>query len=316
MVVGVLAGIVAGALWGLSFVAPLVTPPYSPFDLTMGRYLTFGLASLAILARGKFQTLRRLSGRDWILVGLLGFAGNVGYYLTMSLAIPRAGTSVVALIIGCLPVLMGVAGNQGEQRVPTRKLMPSLLLIAAGLLVVNGSAFVDAKGLGTLGRFAAGIALTLTALALWSWYGLANDRALAQRKAVSPITWTALTGVGTLLTLMPVLLLGWLAGWSMLPSQGLAGPNALRLIVWCLILGILSSWAATWAWSVAARRLPVSLAAQLIVSETVFALIYGAVYQGKLPSLAEALGGALLICGVVVALRTFQQAYPKLQKAG
>ena len=306
MFLGVLAGILAGALWGLTFVAPLVTAPYSPFDLTVGRYLVFGVASIVVLAPGRFQTLRGLPRRDWILIGLLGFAGNAGYYLAMSLAVPRAGTAVVALIIGSMPVVMGILGNKGEKRIPARRLVPSLLLIAAGLLAVNGSAFADAKALGTLGNFAAGVTLTLGALALWAWYGLRNARALADRGAVSPVTWTALTGVGTLLALIPVLFLGWFAGWSMIPSLGLASPDALRLIAWSLMVGLLSSWAATWAWSVAARRLPVSLAGQLIVSETVFALIYGAAYQGSPPSWAEAIGGTLLLAGVVVALRTFQ----------
>ena len=310
MLIGVVAGILTGALWGLTFVAPLVTAPYSPFDLTVGRYLAFGLASLAVLAPGGFSTLRTLPRRDWFLVGLLGFAGNVGDYLALSLAVPRAGTAVVAMIIGCLPVIMAILGNKGFQRVPPRRLVPSLLLIATGLLAVNGAAFVNAKAVGALAPFFLGLVLTLTALALWAWYGLRNASALAERSAVSPITWTALTGVGTLLALLPVLLIGLVAGWSAVPALGLAGPGALRLLVWSLTLGLMSSWAATWTWSIAARHLPVSLAGQLIVSETVFALIYSAVYQKQLPGWAEVLGGALLVAGVVVAFRTFMRNRP------
>lgn len=67
----------------------------------------------------------------------------------------------------------------------------------------------------------------------------------------------------------------------------------------------LSSWAATWAWAIAARRLPVSLAAQLIVAETVFARVYGAIYQRRWPSGAESMGAGLLLMGVFVALRSF-----------
>jgi drug/metabolite transporter (DMT)-like permease len=302
-----LAGIFAGALWGLTFVAPLVAAPYSTFDLTVGRYLAYGLVSLAILAPGKFRALRSLTRRDWVLLGSLGFAGNVGYYLAVSAAVPRAGTAVVALIIGCVPVVMSVLGNRGEWHIPLHKLAPSLLLIAAGLLTVNGAAFAQAKTIGALGDFATGVALTIAALAVWTWYGLTNAHALAARKAISPVTWTALTGIGTLVALIPVLVFGYFAGWSRLPSLGLAGPAALRLMAWSLGLALLCSWTATWAWSIAARRLPVSLAGQLIVSETAFALIYGAAYQGKLPGWAEVFGGLLLLAGVVVALRTFHK---------
>ena len=175
--------------------------------------------------------------------------------------------------------------------------------------------FADAKALGTLGQFMAGVVLTLAAMALWAWYGLKNAGVLAERRDVSLVTWAALTGVGTLLALTPVLMFGLSAGWSMVPALGLTGPDALRLGAWSLVLGLLSSWVATWAWSIAARRLPVSLAAQLIVSETVFALMYGAAYRGSLPSWAEALGGALLLAGVVVALRTFQRTHETEQHA-
>jgi drug/metabolite transporter (DMT)-like permease len=231
----------------------------------------------------------------------------VGYYLAVSAAVPRAGPAVVALIIGCLPVVISILGNRGNRRIPMGKLLPSLLLIAAGLLIVNGAAFANAKALGAIGPFAIGVVLTLAALVLWAWYGLTNAQALAERAAMSPVTWTALTGVGTLVVLIPVLLLGWFAGWSMLPSLGLKGPGALHLIAWSLALALLSSWVATWAWSIAARRLPVSLAGQLIVSETIFALLYGAAYQGKPPGWAVVFGGVLLVAGVIVALRTFQQ---------
>ncbi len=305
MLIGLLAGIITGALWGFAFIAPLLAAPYSPFDLTIGRYLVFGLASLAVLAPSKFQTLRALNRRDWILITQLGFAGNAGYYLVMSLAVPRAGPAVVALIIGCLPVVIGILGNRGEHRIPARKLLPSLILIATGLLAVNGSALTQARAHGTLPTFITGVALTLLALGMWAWYAIINDRALADRQTMSPLTWTALAGVGSLLPLAPIVLAGGLAGWSMLPTLGLSAPPALHLIVASLGAGLLSSWAATWSWSVATRRLPVSLAGQLIVFETIFALIYSAAYQATRPNPTQSLGAALLIAGVIVAMHVF-----------
>jgi len=301
---GVAAGLAAGAFWGLTFVAPLVAAPYSAFDLTVGRYLVFGLASLCVLAGSGFRALRDLTWRDWVLIVLLGFAGNVGCYLILSLAVPRAGTAVAALIIGCLPAVMGVLGNRGPTRIPMRRLAPSLLTIGAGLLVANVQALLHAKAGGTLGVFVGGVALAVAALVLWSWYGLRNASALSQRRGLSPVTWTALTGLGTVLALVPVLVAGGIGGWSMVPALGLAG--AMRLVIWSLVLGLLSSWAATWAWAVAARRLPVSLAAQLIVAETVFALVYGAIYQGRWPSGVESVGAGLLLVGVAVALKSFE----------
>ncbi len=316
MLLGALAGVLAGALWGLTFVAPLVADPYTPFDLTVARYLAFGAVSGALLAPGGFAAVRRLPRRDLALLALLGFAGNVGYYLLMALAVPLAGSAVVALVIGCLPVVMAVLGNAGPGRVPARRLAPPLLVLGAGLLVVNGAALAEARAGGTSAAFAGGLGLTAAALALWAWYGLANARALAARPALSAAEWTALTGLGTALALGPVLPIGLAAGLSAVPGLGFAGPDAVRLAAWGVALGALSSWAATWAWSVAARRLPVALAGQLIVSETLFALLYGALHERRGPGWGEAVGAALMVAGVLAALRVFARRRPSAPSAG
>ena len=207
----------------------------------------FGLTSLAVLAPGGVSTLGALSRRDWRLVPLLGFTGNVGYRLAMLLAVPRAGSAVVALVIGCLPVVMAVLGNNGPRQLPLRYLATPLGLIASGLLAANGAGFANARTVGALVPLFLGLLPTIAALTLWTWYGLRNASALAERPTMSPITRTALTGVGTLLALPPVLIVGLVAGWSAVPSLGLVGPSALRFLGWSLILGLMSSWAATWA---------------------------------------------------------------------
>jgi len=59
------------------------------------------------------------------------------------------------------------------------------------------------------------------------------------------------------------------------------------------------------AWTVAARRLPVALSAQLVVAETIFGTIFGLIVHGRLPTLTETGGIAVLIVGVVMAVRAF-----------
>ncbi|MDX8457571.1 hypothetical protein [Mesorhizobium humile] len=64
----------------------------------------------------------------------------------------------------------------------------------------------------------------------------------------------------------------------------------------------LPSWlqsAGVWSWNVAARNLPIALAEQLIVSETVFGVIFGLAAHGRWPSSAETCGIVSLIAGVV-----------------
>jgi drug/metabolite transporter (DMT)-like permease len=303
MSAGIVAGLFAGALWGLSFIAPLAAAPYTPFDLMLVRYLVFGLASLVLLARDRFHLLRALTLHDVRRLVALGLAGNVAYYAAMSFAVPRAGSAMVALVVGCVPVLLGVLGNRGPQRIAPRRFALPLLLVLSGLLLVNFTVLRDAQGdpLRALG----GIGLALAALAVWCWYGLANARALAARPHLTDTQWTALTGAGTLLALLPVLPLGAASELSAIPALGLHGVAATRLLLWGTTLGLLCSLCATWAWSIASRRLPVTLAAQLIVTETLFALLYGALYEGQPPGPQVAAGALCLVAGVLLAIRRF-----------
>ena len=49
MATGVLAGLAAGALWGLVFVAPRMLPGLSAVDFTAGRYAVYGALSLLFM---------------------------------------------------------------------------------------------------------------------------------------------------------------------------------------------------------------------------------------------------------------------------
>ena len=45
MGIGVLCALLAGAMWGMVFIAPRALPAFSPWELTLGRYLASGLSS-------------------------------------------------------------------------------------------------------------------------------------------------------------------------------------------------------------------------------------------------------------------------------
>jgi len=70
-----------------------------------------------------------------------------------------------------------------------------------------------------------------------------------------------------------------------------------------LAIGFFASWLATRCWNEASQRLPTALAGQLIVFETLAALAYAFLLRGALPHALTLAGIALLILGVVAALR-------------
>lgn len=49
MLLGVLLGVAAGALWGLIYIAPLTVPEYNPVLVALSRFIAFGVISLPFL---------------------------------------------------------------------------------------------------------------------------------------------------------------------------------------------------------------------------------------------------------------------------
>ena len=108
---------------------------------------------------------------------------------------------------------------------------------------------------------------------------------------------------------MPLALLGyagvWLWQWaSDTPLPMPFGPTPMAFVGLMLAIGLFASWLGTLCWNEASQRLPTRIAGQLIVFETLAALAYAFMLRGRAPEAATLLGVALLVAGVVWALRT------------
>lgn len=107
MISGVLYALLAGLMWGLIFVGPLIVPEYPAMLQSMGRYLALGLIALPIARLGRVR-LRQLARRDWLTALMLTMMGNLIYYFCLASAIQRTGAPVSTMIIGTLPVVIPV----------------------------------------------------------------------------------------------------------------------------------------------------------------------------------------------------------------
>lgn len=308
MWIGIAAGLGAGAMWGLSFIAPLAVAPYTAFDVTAGRYLVFGVSSAVILLAARRDVLRTLSRTDWRLALWLGLLGYVVYYLLVAFAVRLAGAALPALVVGCLPILLAIYANFREQAIAWRALLAPLAAIAAGLALVNIEAALQAPTIDSRLALAAALALAIGATLVWMWYAIANAEALKRRPTIDAVAWAGLTGLGAGAGMALLGLPGVLLGMSQIPELGLLRTEAIPLVTWSLATGLLSSWLATYLWSLAAQRLPLALSAQLIVSETLFALLFGFIHAERWPSAYEAAGAILLVAGVVLGTYRFHKA--------
>ena len=70
-----------------------------------------------------------------------------------------------------------------------------------------------------------------------------------------------------------------------------------------LAMGLLASWLGTLCWNEASQRLPTALVGQFIVFETLSALAYAYLLRGEWPGLVTGAGIALLVAGVLRAVR-------------
>jgi drug/metabolite transporter (DMT)-like permease len=312
LLTGTLFALAAGLTWGLVFVAPLMLADYPAMLLSVARYLAYGLLALPLAALDR-AGLAQLTRADWLEALKLSLVGNLLYYLFLAASIQRAGGPLPTMIIGTLPVVIAVVSNlrggglgAGARRLPWARLAPSLVLIGAGIGCVNAaelSRLADDPQ-ADLGRYALGALLALGAVACWTWYPIRNADWLRRHTDRSPRAWATAQG---LVTLLPAAL-GFALFWGVAEAAGSAfpmplGPQPALFVGLMFAIGLFASWLGTLCWNEASQRLPTTLAGQLIVFETLAALAYAQLLRGAWPDGLSLLGAALLVAGVVWAVR-------------
>ena len=178
MVNGVLAGLAAGALWGLVFVAPRMVDGYSSVDLTAGRFVAYGIVAALVCASTRRALPDARQALSAIGLSLLGFTG---YYLLLVLAIRDAGTEVPSLVIGTIPIWIMLLGKPGHLR--WAALVPGILLTAAGLALMTLAPHAGGAGQGA--HYWRGILWACASLASWTAFALLNAAWLKRHPEVS-----------------------------------------------------------------------------------------------------------------------------------
>lgn len=301
---GIAYGMGAGALWGLVFLAPELVRGFTPLQLAIGRYLAFGTIA-AVLIAPRWPTLAgRLARRDWVALGWLALAGNTFYYILLSAAVQTGGIAMTSLVIGFLPVAVTLIGSRDHGAVPLRRLAPSLLLCAAGAVCIGWQA-IAAPTAADGGAAMLGLLCAVGALASWAAYAVGNSRCLARLDHVSAYDWNLLTGVVTgaqALALIPLTLL--------LEPIGHDAAAWLRFAGVSVGVALLASIAGNALWNRMSRLLPLTMIGQMILFETLFALLYGFAWEGRLPTPLEVAAFALVVASVLSCIAAHRRHRP------
>ncbi len=297
MLTGVLAGLAAGALWGLVFVAPRMLDMgeggYSSVDLTAGRFAVYGVVAALMMLLGwrsrRLPTLRQAGAA--LVMSVLGFSG---YYLLLVLSIRDAGTEVPSLVIGTIPIWIMLMGK--PQGLRWSALLPGLALTLAGLALMMGTTHGAEQGPVT--HFWRGMAFVSASLICWTAFAIFNSAWLKRHPEVNATDWANWLGIATGLG---ALLMWGVAGsdFQMMTER----PDRGMFVLLCMLTGLGSAWLATILWNVASQRLSASLCGQLIVSETIFALLYSFAWDGHWPTLAQSVACVLFTLGILASIR-------------
>ncbi len=294
MFAGIAAGLAAGALWGLVFVAPRMVAEFGSVNLTAGRFIVYGVVAAAALApagrRVRWPTGAQAWGALWLSV--LGFTG---YYLVLVLAIRDAGSEMPALIVGTIPVWVMLLGKPHGLR--WAALLPGLVLTVAGIALMAQQP--DAAAASAVpAHYARGLVLAVAAMACWTAFALLNAAWLRRHPEVRATDWANWLGLATGLGGVGLAL-----AWGSPPAALMAEPRwpAFALVV--VALGLGASWLATILWNLASQRLPASLCGQLIVSETLFALLYSFLWDGRWPTATQWAAAALFTTGILASIK-------------
>ena len=78
-----------------------------------------------------------------------------------------------------------------------------------------------------------------------------------------------------------------------------------RFLIGSSILGLICSWVGAFLWNKASLHLPVSLAGQLTVFETIFGVLFVYIVDRAVPSILESVGIVILLIAIVYGIRKF-----------
>jgi drug/metabolite transporter (DMT)-like permease len=309
MFIGISFVLAACFVWGLIFVIPQLLMDFSPIEVALGRYFCFGLISLIFMLIHGLQKWRLFSLTIWIKAIIYALVVNIIYYSSLVLGLRYSSASVIALILGISPITISLYGNWQQKECRFKELLLPSCLIILGLIFVNIPIFT-ASSKNSLGEHLFGLACGFLSLLAWSWYVVANANFLKQHPNLPSSDWATLIGVGTLFW---VILLGGiflLAQASIQPLQ--------RYFVWneelkvfllgILVLGLVCSWLGSYLWNRATKTLPISLAGQLTIFETIFGLLFVYLVEQRFPVFWELIGIFFILLSVAISMNTFRRS--------
>lgn len=298
---GVFFGMLAGASWGAIFLAPSLLPNFTPLQLSAARYLTYGLISLVII----LPKIKRLSAsfgpKEWWALFWLSLIGNIIYYALVSNAVQLTGVAVTSIIVGFIPVTVAIIGSRDHGAVRLSKLLPSLFFGAVGIIGVSWQALTEGDASFDQAKII-GLFCAIGALLSWTAFAVGNARWLVKLPNVTSDEWNMMTGVVTgilaLILAIPAFLM---------VDLNHSSSEWTKFIAIAASLAFVASILGNAFWNRMSRLLPLTMVGQMILFETLFALLFGFLWEQRGPTVIELISIISVILSVILCMRAHKK---------
>lgn len=256
-----------------------------PLPFTAIRF-TGATILLVILLRVRAGSLR-VPRALWGKLLLLGLIGNTAYQFFFIMGLSQTTSANSAMIMGTTPAIVALTGSLLGLEKLTRHVIGGVILALTGIAVV-----MSQQGAAVSAQTLTGDLLTLCATFCWTAYVLGMRMLGGQLSSLGATTFTLLTGTPGLIVL------GWpglqKVQWSQLPANvwfGLAYSSGLALVVAYVLYN--SNIKRIGGVRTGVYSCAIPLLATLIAWPVL----------GERPRWWHAVGGALIISGVLLARR-------------
>lgn len=307
MLKGVLFILSACFIWGLNFVVPGLLAGFTPFEITLGGFFFLGILSCALMLGQGIEKWRAIPRAVWMQAALFALVANILYYLALVTGLRYSNASVIALLMGISPITISFYGNWRQKECPNRQLVIPSLLIGSGLVCVNWEAFFSLSWQASW-EYAFGLLCGILSLLAWNWHVVANAHFLKLNPTLSSSDWSSLIGIGTfawVLLLIPLFFAVASPGDLIKFTQ--FEPALYYFLAGCLVMGFMCSWLAYYFWNIGTQAIPIYLAGQLSIFETIFGILFFYLLKGSLPTFLESFGMITTLSGVCISMYLFRK---------
>jgi drug/metabolite transporter (DMT)-like permease len=267
----------------------LISGGLPPFTATV---LRFAIATpvflVIILATG--QKLPRIPPRDWGLLVIQAGLGSVCYTVFLILGVSLTTGANASVVVGTLPVVMGILAITMFREPLTRRFLLTLLISISGVLLVTFQG-ATAQAMPS-GAALIGICFILMAVVCEAVFMLLNKK--LQTPLTAMVQAGLMSGLGLVIALLP-------AGYEV--ATGMVSAIEPRVILSVAYYALFPTLIGSTLWYAGALRTTASEAALTTAIMPVAALGLSVLVLGEAVSSKQIIGCALVVCAILVGVR-------------